>query len=230
MYIKFISSVIQYTFGFPNSGSILIPLVDVTVPTLFSYYQEQALKSSLEKNYSVLKQALDRYQAENSERLLPDNIARRELKSILMKYLNVMTDCGFGYDQNVQDSCIPNYGDDNPNTSTTYKTYNGNKIYMYNFDDGQFVLTDGSLILLEDNDQFTQEGYKKVFISVDVNGYGRKPNRLGKDLFVFRLDNRGELLPMGVTGTYYHSTDDSYCSNTSTHGMNGSACTYKKLR
>ena len=95
---------------------------------------------------------------------------------------------------------------------------------------GLFVLTDGSLILLEDNDQFTQEGYKKVFISVDVNGYGRKPNRLGKDLFVFRLDNRGELLPMGVTGTYYHSTDDSYCSNTSSPGMNGSACTYKKLR
>lgn len=141
-----------------------------------------------------------------------------------------MTDCGFGYGQNVQDSCIPNYGDVDPSTSSIYKTYNGNKIYMYNFYDGQFVLTDGSLILLEDNDQFTQEGYKKVFISVDVNGYGRKPNRLGKDLFVFLLDNRGELLPMGVTGTYYHSTDDSYCSNTSTPGMNGSACTYKKLR
>ena len=34
----------------------------ITVPVLWSNYQEQALMSSLNKNFSVLKQALDLYQ------------------------------------------------------------------------------------------------------------------------------------------------------------------------
>lgn len=43
----------------------------ITVPTLFSYYLQQVLKSSLEKNYSVLQQALLRYYADNGVKLAP---------------------------------------------------------------------------------------------------------------------------------------------------------------
>lgn len=38
----------------------------------------------------------------------------------------------------------------------------------------------------------------RILISVDVNGYSKKPNRLGKDLFMFQVSDTGKLLPMGA--------------------------------
>jgi type II secretory pathway pseudopilin PulG len=195
----------------------------ITVPTLLQKYQDQALKSALKKNYSVLKSALDKYQVDNGERLLATDINARSLKKILIKYFNVMTDCGMGaYD--AKTSCIPN-GVTNPElSSNVYKTYNGqSNINLVYFDDGQFVLNDGSLILIENPGS-------RIYISVDVNGYEKKPNRLGKDLFMFQLMSNGDLLPMGTKGTDYYSATDDYCSNTSTSNMNGVSCTAKVLR
>ena len=53
---------------------------------------------------------------------------------------------------------------------------------MSRFDDGQFVLNDSSLVLLENDDTNKQYG---IYISVDVNGYNKRPNKLGIDLFMF---------------------------------------------
>ena len=92
------------------------------------------------------------------------------------------------------------------------------------FDDGQFVLNDGTLVLLQN------ENGLRVMISVDVNGFGKGPNRLGRDLFMFQLTDDGELLPMGAKGSNYYSVNDSYCSDTSTSNMNGAGCTYKMLQ
>ena len=64
---------------------------------------------------------------------------------------------------------------------------------------------------------------------MDVNGYIKGPNRLGKDLFMFQIDKDGKLLPMGAKGTNYYSYSDEYCSNTGTGGMNGAGCTVKAL-
>jgi prepilin-type N-terminal cleavage/methylation domain-containing protein len=199
----------------------------ITVPTLMQKYQEQALKSALKKNYSVLKSALDKYQVEHGERLVAGDLKPKELKSILMKYLNVMTDCGWGLESygDIDKACIKRYSDETKN-SKVYKTYN-NKTDMdlLPFDEGQFVLNDGSLILLQNS-----EWWSVIFISVDVNGYAKKPNQLGKDLFMFHLNDKGELLPMGAKGTYYYTSNDAYCSNTSTNKLNGASCTAKVLR
>jgi prepilin-type N-terminal cleavage/methylation domain-containing protein len=200
----------------------------ITLPTLIQKYQDQALKSALKKNYSVLKSALDKYQVDNGERLLAGGIKGRKLKSILIKYLNIMTDCDFGWYAagDITKACIKNYEDETRN-SQVYKTYN-NKTYiaLEPFDDGQFILNDGSIILI-DNAISTPN---RIYISVDVNGMDKKPNRLGKDLFMFQLMSNGELLPMGAKGTDYYSLNDAYCSNTSTGNMNGAGCTAKVLR
>jgi prepilin-type N-terminal cleavage/methylation domain-containing protein len=199
----------------------------ITVPTLIQRYQDQALKSALKKNYSVLKSALDKYQVENGERLLVNDVVNLGLKPILVKYLNVTKECGLGHNDV---ACVV-YQDDEGTQSKVYKTYN-NKNYMdlRFFDDGQFVLNDGSLILIENYSSYSPTAGKKVYISVDVNGYIKKPNRLGKDLFMFQLTNKGELLPMGAKGTDYYSATDDYCSNTSDNSLNGAACTAKVLR
>ena len=165
------------------------------------------------------------YYAEEGIKLTPKNCRYHELKPILMKYIHTAKDCGWGVD-NPSKSCIPN-----PNVLTeeqkaagynTYKTLNGaTDILMDYFDNGQFIINDGSLVLLEN--------LNNLFISVDVNGYNKRPNELGIDLFMFQINEEGTLLPMGVKETAYYNINDGFCSWTSTNNMNGAGCTYKAL-
>ncbi len=210
---------------------IIGTIAAITLPVLFANYQKQALKSSLKKNYSVLKQALDRYQAENCERLFAgDKLGNYAIKKYLIQYLNVMYDCGIGYNDSGSDKtpCVVHDSSGAGENSKIYKNYNGKStINLQYFDDGQFVLNDGSLILIENENNSAQ--FSRIYISADVNGFGKKPNRLGKDLFMFQLTTEGELLTMGAKGTDYYSANNSYCSNTSSSTMNGAGCTYKVL-
>lgn len=201
----------------------------MTLPALINNNRNKALETALKKNYSVIEQALNLYYAQTGERLNSDTLDYR-LKTIIMPYFQVIRDCGRGSENSsaaLEKTCIPNYvnnGDTSKN-STNYKTFNGStNIRLTYFDDGQFVLNDGSLILLEN-----APASKRAYISVDVNGYLKNPNRLGWDLFMFQIDEKGRLLPMGLEGTDYYSENDEYCSPSSTHYMNGAGCTYKAL-
>ena len=86
---------------------------------------------------------------------------------------------------------------------------------------------DGSLVLMENRVLNGRENV--LYISVDVNGYNKNPNRLGQDLFMFQVDKKGKLLPMGADGTTYYSTTDEYCSAISSTNINGAGCTYNAL-
>lgn len=193
----------------------------MTLPSVINNSRNKQLEAGLKRSYSVIGQALDMYQAQNGERATSRNLETNELKTILMKYLQVIEDCGFGA-QDVNSACIPNTN--SSGLPGKYKTYNGQKdIDMNIFDDGQFVLNDGSLVLIE-NYRITG----KLYVSVDVNGYNKKPNRLGHDLFMFQINDKGTLLPMGAPSTQY-STTNQYCSQSSTNNLNGAGCTYKAL-
>ena len=192
----------------------------LTLPALIQNTQKE-LEAGLKKGASEIAQALNMYQAEHGEPIT-SYIEYHNLKSEIIKYFNIIEDCGFGkIDSNT--ACIKNYLDTDKN-STTYKNFNGSgSINLNLFDDGQFVLSDGSLVLMENFTPGT------VYISIDVNGYSKRPNRLGQDLFMFQLDNQGKLISMGAEGTTYYSSNDAYCSKTSTSDMNGAGCTYKAL-
>ena len=193
----------------------------MTMPALIQNARNRELESALKKSASVIAQALDMYKAENGVPITSD-VSTHNLKPAIIKYFKVLQDCGEGYND-ADSACIKNYNDPDRN-STTYKNFSGNNtIFLNDFDDGQFVLTDGTLILL--NNYETQA----VIISVDVNGYKKRPNRLGQDLFMFQLNEEGKLLPMGVKESKYYSSNDAYCSATSTSQFNGSGCTYKAL-
>ena len=203
----------------------------LTLPVIISDVKNSQLEAGLKKAYSVLGQALNMYQAENGERIVAgDATNRRMIKSYLMQYIKSAKDCGFGGSDNkegLEKACLPNNYtgiDGDFNGSAKYETYNGkSSIALDYFDDGQFVTPDGMLILIENSGG--QWFGDQVFISVDVNGYNKKPNRLGQDLFMFQIDKNGTLLPMGAKDTKYYSISDAYCSNTSTNSMNGAGCT-----
>lgn len=201
----------------------------MTMPSLINNNRNKALESSLLKNYSVIQQALNMYQARNGERLTKDSMPYRYFKSTIVGYFNVLHDCGKGAEATeaeLEKTCIPNYVNtgNTEKSSKKYKTFNGKTTMALNLiDDGQFVLTDGSLILLEDGSD------RSLYISVDVNGHLKQPNKLGHDLFMFEIDEKGNLLPMGAKGSKYYDENDAFCSKTSTNSMNGAGCTNKAL-
>lgn len=190
----------------------------MTLPTVINNSRNKQLESRLKRSYSVIAQALDQYQAETGERITSD-IEWHQFKPLLMQYLKVVKDCGFGT-ENLEKICFSrNSGTGKDNL---YKTLDNKGLYHPAFDDGQFVLNDGSLILIENAES-------RLYVSVDVNGYNKKPNRLGQDLFMFQVDKTGKLLPMGVKDTKYYSETDEYCSVSSSSSMNGAGCTYRAL-
>ena len=198
----------------------------MTLPVVINNARNKQLEAGLKKGASAIAQALDMYAAENGERITTYTITQHQLKPKLIPYFKVIKDCGWGRGAVDADdeACIKNYSSDL--IDTTYTNFNGtNTISLSPFDDGQFVINDGMLILLENVGQ----GGANIYISVDVNGYKKAPNRLGQDLFMFQLGNEGELLPMGAPNTVYYTGNDAYCSNTSTTSMNGAGCTYKAL-
>lgn len=201
----------------------------MTLPSVINNSRNKQLEACLKRSYSVISQALDMYQAEIGEKVTSENIGYRNLKPILMKYIQTAQDCDWGYAGSgaaadiTNKACIRNYSNASEN-DTTYKNYTGtNSINLAYFDDGQFVMNDGSLVLIENAKP------ADLYISIDVNGYNKNPNRLGQDLFMFQIDKKGALLPMGVEGSTYYSKTSNYCSLTSTDLLNGAGCTYKAL-
>lgn len=188
----------------------------MTLPVLINDIQGRQLQSALKKSYSTISQALDMYYAENGERNF-HLMSHDEFKSMLLKYIKNIRDCGYGYDGDSK-ACVKAR-----NFANVYKTYNNKAGLRYaSFDDGQFVMNDGTLVMVN-----YRSGNLK-YITVDVNGYLKRPNKLGQDVFMFQLGANGKLLPMGMEETIYPA-NNTYCSITSEDQYNGAGCTYKAL-
>ena len=184
----------------------------ITLPTIIANSKDEEIRALLKKNHSIIAQALHYYYLDFGIIPCGQDFDARTFKEVFQTHFNILKDYGWnGYYNSSK-----NYNE--------YKNYNGtNTLYHYLFDDGQFVLNDGSFIMIEN----PAGSANRVFITVDVNGHGKKPNRLGKDLFMFQVSNEGKLLPMGAENTYYPA--DTYCSKTSDSDLNGAGCTVKVL-
>ncbi len=199
----------------------------MTMPAVINNAQNRQLEAGLKKAYSTINQALLLYENENGQPITPA-ATRHSVKPALIKYIKTVKDCGTGSTGEVAKACVPNnsFVENPDDEKEIYKTYNGNsKIALAAFDDGQFIINDGMLVLIENSAGTTQ----RVWISVDVNGYNKRPNRLGQDLFMFQISDDGHLLPMGAKGTSYYSETDEYCLVNGTSMMNGAGCTQKAL-
>lgn len=202
----------------------------LTLPVLTNRIQGQTYKTGLEKQYSVLSNALQRYNNEQGfVSKLSNYSVGTEFSTGFKKYFNILKDCNLT-------SCIGMSSDEDDGSVyyviKNYKTYNksGYAKTRY-FDDGQFILTDGTILLIEANTSSGSESSSAgaILITVDVNGYKKGPNIWGHDLFTFEiLESSGKLLPMGAEGT--HFTDmNKYCSAKSSDAINGISCTYKAM-
>lgn len=67
----------------------------------------------------------------------------------------------------------------------------------------------------------------KIVMLIDVNGWQKKPNSLGHDLFMFQVTDKGQLLPMGTENSVFPSKN--HCSTSSTASTNGYGCISRAL-
>lgn len=187
----------------------------MTLPALVNITQGKELETRLKKSYSVLQNAFNQMSYDEGQTINNTNYGAGKFMPVFKKYFKIAKDCGTVNCEKpgTSESGMANY-------SENYKTYNNKNMQNAYLDDGQALISDGMLILIENNN-------RGIFLSVDVNGINKKPNRWGHDLFTFQVTDNGKLLPMGADGTKYNSTD--YCSATSSITFNGIGCTYRAL-
>lgn len=216
-------------FGF-TLAEILITLgiisviAALTLPALIQKKQTKELETGLKVAYSLINQAIIHANIDAGETLTSTNVQHRQFKNLIMPYFDNPTDCSWaGHNGVTNSSIICGEADNSGNeTNIKYKNYakKSQHISTHYFDDGQFVLKNGMLIMIEN------ETSPAVYLSVDINGAANKPNAWGHDVFTFQLMNNGKILPMGQEGTDYYNKE---CSKTSTGSINGIGCTYKAL-
>ena len=157
----------------------------ITLPALVQNYQKYVTVNRLKKEYSVISNAFVTSQEENGEMNTwrmgdlgsvndGDNVLIPFYQNYIVKYLDVVDDCGF--------SCIK---------QREVKRYrlNGMSWTWYNHCWYVIYLKDGTVVcFMADNNSVV---WSTVRIYVDING-DRGPNVSGKDIFTILLATNGD--------------------------------------
>lgn len=204
-------------------------IAEMTLPTLISDIQHQELKSQFQKTYSKLSEAT-RYVVANEYggvAPIPNPLAAGstfiEFTTSYQKYFIKSVKCDYT-DNNCSTNVFPvsiNYADTSVGvssfTQTNYKSFSGGATHTPLYDDAMVALADGAFLYFDWGNNLGN-----YLITADVNGWKKKPNRFGYDVFMFQIASNGVLLPMGAQGTIFASS--AYCSKTSTDNRNGFGC------
>lgn len=193
----------------------------LTIPTLIGNINDTKFRTQFFKSYSTISQVVKKMEADDIP-LTPKSYDRinAPLKELMKNYLVSYVDCYIWKNRKNVPACFDWQ-------AQSYSTMDGNgTVNSRYFDDGEFLLADGSLLLIEQPDG----GEGRIWFFVDVNNASNPPNKLGYDLFVFQMTEDG-LKPMGQVGTTYVDTDASkYCDKNGSGELNGVTCAYKLIQ
>ncbi len=190
----------------------------ITIPGLITAYKAHQLKSQFLKAYSTIQQAFKQMEGDDVSTNPADYPSRKDtlFYKTLMRYLNAPMDCGNYYEKTHDTVACYDFSD----TSKYYLTFDGNsKARADWFDAGQILLQDGTLV------GFESVSSNNHLIHVDLNGFAKKPNRWGYDLFTFQFVD-GEIITMGSKNTNYTNMN-TYCNKNAKNSLNGIACAHK---
>ncbi len=188
----------------------------MTMPALINNTQNKELQTALKKGYSEIMQAFELMKQDVGTEILPADYPIRTFAPVYKEYFKKVYYSSSAGMVSTDTDVETDYA-----ALEVYKSYNGSRALVRNyFDDGQIILPDGALILI-DNSSYN------ILISIDVNGIKKGPNIFGRDLFTFEITREGKLLPGGADGTSYIET--KYCSKNSNDALNGIGCTVKAL-
>lgn len=193
----------------------------MTIPGLMTAYKAHQLRSQFLKSYSTIQQVFRRMEADDVSTDLSTYSGKMgSFYEVFKQYLAGVHECGVYANTSDILPCA-GYKEYGTTNRKVYKNYTGtSKLGRAFFDDGQLALSDGTLILIEN-----PNGGDRLWVFVDINGFGKLPNRWGYDLFTFQFIN-GELRTMGDRETTYNDVE-KYCNPKTGDSYNGIACAYK---
>lgn len=191
----------------------------VTIPSLLNNTNDSEYAQALKKSYAELQQAYTLVKNDNNGTL--KNVCDEAttpgcLRDELVKYLLIKKTCAGT--NSTGTNCWPN----------TYTWLNSSSPYTMN---GYYdvVLNDGVIFNINYDNTcpwgFTLGGNYCGWSKIDING-DRKPNKFGKDTFIFYiLPNKG-LVPYGLPGDNISGDPNYLCDPVLGKGH---ACTYQYL-
>ena len=192
----------------------------MTLPALVTNKQAKELQVGLKKGYSLISQVFQMMTYGEGQAITPKEYSTHTFAPAFDKYLVAAKACPSSQCLIIRLDEVDEEGNSLGYDFADYKTYNKKaNIEGSLFDNGQFLLRNGMTIYIENE--------ASIYLSLDVNGMYKGPNRWGHDLFTFQVMDSGKLLPMGADGTNYN--EDDFCSVTSSSKYNGIACTNKAL-
>lgn len=180
----------------------------LTIPSLMHNVQENEWHQAWKKEFSALAQAYERVKQDEGGDLSDCfganvGVSAAPLIQKMGDYLNLLENCGLYYNSvcGSKGSVILANGVDTP-----YKTLSGlDNVNPNNLFSVQYLLKDGA------NFYSRAWAYEdKQVVWIDVNGFLKGPNVLGKD-FYGALLTKDKIMPMGAQGSGVEDT----CVNTS---------------
>ena len=178
----------------------------MTIPTLVTSYQKQGYVAALQKNYSMLSQAMEQYLSDQRvERLKETELSTLDgVGKFLNDYFKVTKDCGSG-----QGSVAACFGK-NTYPKWNYKTTTSNIPAGY-----CVILANGAAISMQA--ERGTNGQANVFLYIDVNGK-KGPNIAGRDLFLLNFfqdadDKTFKLSDKNMAGDFNMSYWNDFCGN-----------------
>lgn len=227
---------IKKSIGFTLS-EILIALgvigvvASLLIPQLINGHKSGEAKAQFDTAYAILAKSIADMDADDVPILPAKYNASQSLYQTLKKYHKVTIDCGdYTVAQKNESVCISKVGEDGK-YKDPYYTFNKKKNIQMNInrlDDGGFVINNGMLFAIEN-----PGAGGSLWVSIDINGKNKLPNRWGWDLFTFELTNDG-ILPLGAPGTSATFSNeaakgygvDKYCNPNGNDVENGATCGY----
>ena len=187
----------------------------MTIPSLVTNYKGKVAATQLKKGYSTISQALLMMYDDTGEVINYENYPNTKFAPVFKKYLGVQK---YSDGQAITGSEKEDYY-----LSKEYMNYNNTKAADASlFDEGQMIINDNMAIYIQNSD-FSDW----LFITIDINGINKKPNRWGHDLFTFRVEGNGKLIPLAdPKGDNFFKNKATYCSKTANNNRNGIACAY----
>ena len=197
----------------------------LTLPSIINNIQNKQLETAFKKSYSAITQVAQRVVIEEYGGEIPDDELFNSL-SYYAKYLNGGKRCvGTNADGCPVNASGTNYCNF---MIKNYKDFSGKvnagclgNDYIVNVIDGSTYYFDYA-----GPSEFI---FGKQLVIVDINGWAKRPNKLGHDMFMFQINRDGKVIAGGDSASVYPK--EQYCvKNSSTSSAtNGYGCTIRAI-
>ena len=183
--------------------SIIGVVAALTIPALHNEIQNRQFKETAKEVFSKSSQAVQQMKMDEGGSLDYSTKTNGSFFGVFMNYFKIIKICA-------PVACVPEVSQ-----SDIYTSLFGDKADATRGGEGEFVTADGVFFNIQNSINAPLE------IIVDVNGYTKKPNVYGQDVFMFELVN-DNLLPMGAKATSLLAP--TYCNPKVSNGLQGVAC------